>query len=352
MIPCGMLLLLPAASAAEVTTMPDRLGGALEVRYRGRIEVGSLVEGTQTIAKRKIQEHHVDVDLEFAPIAGAAVVLGLEATPSWNWSYPDARTMTLEPVGGGGSYEFGEPDPEAPVYTRKGSGLAGVWIGAAFSPFSERLFPKQRGSWRFDVGVRPGSKKSNRWTVNNGKRGASMGGNAVRLSGAFSQRSGLAEPYVRAVYQNEGKVTVALADEQGPTAPEFTVKPASSVEITGGTSILGNKDSPGTTSFDIHIGAAYRTWEDLPSGMLLPNVLASAKAVPATHSETVTGLFGMGTWLAFGKNIGMSLGAEFTYTVPNRQEHLFEVTTSPDTFGVQWHAALRGTLSRADFAKK
>lgn len=351
MIASGMLLLLASAGAAEVTTMPDRLGGALEVRYRGQVEFGSLLEGTQVVSKRQIQEHHVDAKLEFSPLAGAALVVGLEGTAAWKWSYPSARTMVLEPVDGGGSYEFGEPDPDAPPYERKGSGVAGVWLGAAFSPFSERLFPKQRASWRFDVGVRPGNKKSNRWTVGqNGQRGASMGGNAVRLSGAFSQRSGLAEPYVRAVYQNEGKVTVALADEDGPRAPAFTVKPASWVEVIGGTSILGNKDSPGTTSFDIHVGATYRTWEDLPSGMLLPNVLDAAKTIPSTHSETISGLVGMGTWLAFGKNVGMSLGARFVYTVPNRQEHLFDVTTSPDTFGVQWHAALRGTLSKADFS--
>ena len=343
------MLWMLTASAAEVTAFPAPIGGSVEVQYRGRVEIGGLNEGDQRIADRRVQQHDIDATVEFSPFKGAAVVIGLEVTPSWSWRYPNARTMLLEPVDGGGSYLFSEPDTEGEPYTVKGGGLTGVWLGAAFAPFSEKLFPKQKVSWRVDFGVRPGNKKSNRWTYKNGKRGAGPGTTGIRIATAFSRRGGVAEPYVRMRYQHEGKAEIELVDANGTvTNPAFVVDPASTVEIIGGTGVLASKLQKDPSFFDVHLGAIYRTWEDLPSGMLLPNVIGAAKAVPVTHSESITGVFGIGVNLAFGPNVSADLGVEGTYTVPHRQEHLFDVTTSPDTFGVNWHVGIKGTLSKAD----
>lgn len=345
------MLWILAASAAEVTEIPGPIGGSIELQYRGQLQFGGLVEGTERIAERRVQEHHLDATLEFSPFRGAALVLGLEAAPSWMWTYPEARQMLLEPVDGGGSYLFSTPDPEAEPYTVKGGGLTGFWIGAAFAPFSERLFAKQKVSWRVDFAVRPGNKKSNRWTVRDGKRGAGPGTTGIRVAGAFSRRGGVAEPYVRMRLQHEGKTEIELADEQGVRNPTFVVDPASTVELIGGTGVLASKLQKDPSYFDVHLGAIYRSWEDVPSGMYLPNVIEASKAIPITHSESFTGVFGLGANLAFGSNVSADLGVEAAYTIPHRQEHLFDVTTSPDTIGINWHVALKGTLEKADLDK-
>lgn len=346
------MLLMLAAFASEVTAFPEPMGVGLAVTYRGFYELGDLEEGDQMIAKRRLQEHHVDAGVEFSPFTGVALTLGLEASPHWSWTYPEARTMLLEPVEGGGSYLFSNPsDPAAPAYQRKGSGLTGVWVGGAVAPFSEALFANQKVSWRLDFAMRPGSKKSNRWTVNDaGKRGASPGSLGVRVAGAFSRKGGIAEPYVRAIYRHEGKVTLQLADETGTMNDAFTVDPGSSLEVIGGTGVLANEDD--SSAFDVHIGAVYKSWEDLPTGMLLPNVIDAAKTVPATHSESFTGIFGIGADLSFGDNASATLGGRFSYTLPHRQEHLFNVRTSADTFGIHWYLTVRARVSKSDFGPK
>ncbi|MEZ4321423.1 MAG: hypothetical protein R3F61_28385 [Myxococcota bacterium] len=346
-----LFALAMTASGAEVTWMPDRLSGAATLRYGGRYERGYLEEQGIRISERRLTEHHVDLGVQFAPVPGAAVTVDLAMTPSWLWRYPNARQMLLEPVDGGGSYVF-SPDPvDAEPVDVKGGGIEGVWLGLALAPFSEAFDLGQRVTWRFDVAYRTGNKSNNRWTFVDGKRGGGPGGSALKVQGAFSRRGGSAEPYVRGSFVKENKVTVDLTDGQGNTiATGLELQPASTAEILGGTEVISSDRDGTRTAMDFQLGFRYRTWEDVPSGLLLPNVIEASKTIPVTHSESLQGLATMGLNLVFSDIVRTTTGARFEYTVPHTQEHVYDVQTSPDTFGVGWYFSITGTLGPDDLS--
>lgn len=350
-----LIALAMTASAAEVTWTPEKLHVAASVNYRGSFEFGYLEEQAIRVSQRRFTEQNVDLGLQFSPIPGATLTLGLATTPSWLWRFPQARQMLLEPVDGGGSYVFADQAPEdtEPVGTN-GGGINGAWVGAAFSPFSEAFDLGHRVTWRLDVAYRTGNKNKNRWAVVDGKRGGAMGGSAIKIAGAFSRRGGAAEPYVRGTWLKENKVTVDVTDAQGTViAPGLEIDPADSVEILGGTEVIASENAltHTRTAVDFNLGFRYRTWEDLPSGFLLPNVIEASKAITVTHSERVQGLAGMGLNLVFSDTVRTTTGARFQYTLPHTEEHIYDVQTSADTFGVAWYFSITGTLGANDVAE-
>ena len=350
-----LLALASPAEAADVTWTPERLHGAAGVRYDGSYTWGWLSEDDgidadvdptpdDVVSGRRITEHNVDLGIQFTPIDGITAVIDLSLSPSWLWRYPDAKQMLIEPVEGGGSYVFADsPDPAADPVDVRGGGINGVWLGLALSPFNERFQQNHKVTWRLDAAFRPGRPNNNRWVLDEGSRGGSPGGTALRLSGAFSRRGGSAEPYVRGRFQQEGRVEVELASPDG-TAATVELRPASHVELLGGTEVLASQRTEVETAIDFHLGFRYFTWEDLPSGMLLPNVIDAGKTIAVTRSERVQGLAGMGLNLRFSDVVRTSTGARFQYTVPHRLEHIYDVRTSPDTFGVAWYFSITGTL--------
>lgn len=330
--------------------MPDRLHVAASLKYDGRYERGYLEEQGIRVAGRRITEHGLDLGLQIAPIRGAAVTLDLAMTPRWLWRYPDARQMLLEPVDGGGSYQFAtDPDPGGDPVDVSGGGITGVWLGAAFSPFSEAFDLNHRVTWRFDVGYRTASK-NHRWSYTDGKRGGALGSSAIKVQGAFSRMGGAAEPYVRARYIKESKVTTDLVDATGTVvASGIELHPASSIEILGGSEVIASKSENGNrTAADFQIGFRYHTWEDLPSGLLLPNVIDASKTIPVTRSERIQGIAGMGVNLVFSDIVRTTTGARFEYTLPHTLEHVYDVQTSPDTFAVSWYFTITGAIGADD----
>jgi hypothetical protein len=337
------------AGAAEVSWMPEALEGSAQLRYGGRLERGGLTEGAVRVADRRVLEHRLDVNLQFAPIRGLAVTLGFAHVPSWSFSYPNARPMLVEPVDGGGSYLYGEPIDADPAVGVSGRGLEGIWLGAAVAPFSETYDKGHRTTWRLDLGVRPGAKGNTRWSATDGTRGAAPGGTAIRMIGAFSRRAGPADGYLRVAWQREGKAAVDVVDELGTAwVSGLAVQPASTVELLGGTEVVAITDDGARTAVDVHVGFGYRTWEDLPSGILLPNVIDAARTIPVTHSESVNGLAGLAVHVRFTHNVRVSLGGRFEYVLPHTQEHVYDVQTTADTFGASWTAGVTGVLGKDD----
>lgn len=330
---------LLVAQAADVTHLPDMVEAG--VSYAGSLDSGRLSEGDVEVADRRVSEQGMRLDASFSPTPGIAFTAGVELTAAWSWRYHGARTMLLEPVDGGGSYSA-SPDPEegaAPVEV-KGSGLTGVWLGAVLVPFHELYEREQRVSWRVEIGYRTGSRASNRWTVREGAgRGGGPGGSALRVAGAFSRRTGLAEPYIRFQHQAENPVTVDVLDEQGRGAT-MDLKPASVTEIRGGCEL--NTGDTDALALDFWVGARYHGPERVPSGLLLPNVLDASTTIAVTHSDRIAGLGGVGFHLSFAPYVRASAGIAVRYTLPHTQEHLYAVETSPDTVGAEWYARITG----------
>src|SRR5687767_6373349 len=115
-----LLLFATLARAAEVTDLPPEWGVEARLSYGASSLSGSLLEGEQQVAKRRISRHDLLLGAEFAPLPWVALSLDLAFTPSLRYRYPEAREMTIEPLTGSGSYLSGAPSPEAPTLRASG----------------------------------------------------------------------------------------------------------------------------------------------------------------------------------------------------------------------------------------
>ncbi|MCA9492298.1 MAG: hypothetical protein KC621_20335 [Myxococcales bacterium] len=338
-----VLFLAHPASAADVTDMAPGLGALGTLRYAGSSLDGHLVESGEVVAGRKVQRHDLDLGLEFAPAPGVALTLDLALTPSLTFTYADSRTMIVEPEDGSGSYLAGEA-VAAPVEIRAG-GLTGFWVGAAFAPFSETYAKGQQSSWRIDAALRPPSASRNLWTTVDAKRGTAPGGLGMRVGGAFSVDRGVGNPWVQAVYQSEGRVAVDVVDENGNQwATELAVKPASTLLTRFGVAIEGWEDPDLGAAFavDLYLGGQYQTWQDVASGVYLPNVLEGGRSIPVTSGDSLAGIAGIALDAAVNEYVQIRAGSEFTYRTPYTLEHVYDVQTSADTWQIGWFFQVQG----------
>lgn len=336
------LPLAAPARAADVTEMAPALGVRSFFRYGGSTLRGDLVEEGGVVASRQVDRHDLDLAAEFAPVAGFAATLQLALTPAQTWSYTDTRAMVVEPADGTGSYLSGEPTKDVSLDTR---GFGGVWLGAALAPFSESYAKNQHATWRLDVGFRTPSSGRNLWVARDGARGPAPGGSAFRLAGAFSTDRGVGSPFVTASWVHENRAELTIVDEEGTTwARKLAVKPADVVDLRAGISLRAHENADAGSAFDVELwmGAQYRAWEDVASGLYLPNVLASGRSIPVTAGDSIAGVAGLGLETALNEHVEVRTGAEFTYRTPYRLEHVYDVKTSADTWQLGWFFALQG----------
>lgn len=343
MLALSPLLLSTVGHATQVTEMPARLGVIGGFEYSGSSLQGDLVEAGREVAQRRVSRHDLDLQAAFAPAEGVAFTLEIAITPSMRLSYPDARTMIVEPLDGSGSYLSGDTVADSPAV--KASGLQGLWLGVALAPFSQRYLKNQGSTWRLDAAFRTPSPNRNLWTAPNGTRGAAPGGTALRLVGAFSTDRGVAEPWLRGELVKENPVNVEVVDEEGVTwARELAVQPASTFDITGGVAVVGYSQSETSTevAVDLFLGAQYRTWEDVASGVYLPNVLDGARSIPVTAGDSIAARTGFAVDLQVNEYIQVRSGLEFTYRTPFRLEHVYPVSTSADSWQIGWSFQFQG----------
>lgn len=346
----------PSALGAEVTDMPPGLRGDIHLRYDGRYQRGDLVEERapgeaielDPTMVRKLSEHVLTTRIEFAPVDGVAFTVGLPATLDLRYTFKDGREMLFEPSEGSGSYEYGGVLADQPSY--KGSGLQGVWIGGAFAPLAERYRRDLGVTWRIDAGFRTPNRKHVLWNGGD-KRGAAPGGWALGLGAAFSRDKGRANPYLDLDMVLELPTKVDVVDADGQTqATDLTVRAASKVDVTAGVELVSTEDREIGNRFavDLFAGFGYRSWEDMPSGFLLPSVLEGSKEIAVTQSDHVLVRMGMGFDYHVNRWIGLRLGAEGRYYTPHQIENVYPVYTGPNTFEVAWNLALVGRVRLKD----
>jgi len=339
--------LLPIASwSAEVTDMPSELNGMASLTYGGFAEYGALTEDGVNVGKRRVSRHDLNYKIQFAPITGTAIFVDIDHTPSVRYAFPDSNNMLIEPVDGGGTYVGGEPAKDVPVVS--GGGLNGVWVGAAFQPFSERYERfDQQSTWRLEMAFRTGSANRNLWTAPNGKRGSAPGGTAMRLAGAVSTEMGVGNPYVSTVWVKENRVTVDLTDEDGVThAKGVELNPASSIQFRGGIEVIGYEEPTRGTraAVDFFLGMGYRSWEDIASGVYLPDVLEGSKQIAVTSAEQVNVLAGIQVDYHVNDKVRARTGPDFRFHTPFRPEHVYDTQTKPDHIGIGWMFRIEGVL--------
>jgi hypothetical protein len=330
------------AVAADVTDLPPVQGLSVRLSYDGAFTTGTLEEDGETISGRQVTRHDLLWRAEVSPAKGLAINVGLEHSPGILYRYPDARPMIFEPSTGAGTYLFSRPGPDTEVRI---AGVSGVWLGAAVTPYSETFDKQHQATWRLDVALRPASPRRNIWVARNGKRGPAPGGTAVRISAAFSKDLGTGNPYLAFAFQNEGKVQVDLEDEAGTVhAKGVQLEPASTVEMTGGAEIIAwqDADNDRRVAADLWLTAGYRTWQDVGSGVLLPNVLDGSLGIPVTSGEAIYARAGVGADVHMMAALRTRTGVWVGWESPTRVEHVYAVTTAPETLTIGWSLTLEG----------
>jgi len=346
-----LILLAPfvaaGARAAEVTDMAPEMGILGGLTYTGSALNGTLVEDDTTIAERRVSRHDLNLAVEFSPAERVAITLAVPITLLWRFSFPEARTMVVDPITGTGTYLADDTTAEATAITA--AGLQGVWLGAAVAPFSEQYAASDTITWRLDGAIRTPSAKRNLWTAPSGRRGAAPGGWGFRLAGAFSTDLGAGEPYLTAEYLRESKVSVDVVEDGVTWATDLPLHPASVLGATGGVEIvaLDRPDTGTRFAVDLSLGAAYRTWEDIATGVYLPNVLDSARSIPVTAGDSVSGTVGVALDLHVDAHVRLRSGATLEVRTPYRPEHLYEVRTATDTYVIGWTFEVTGVASFA-----
>jgi hypothetical protein len=353
------------AGATEVTDMAPERGVRALVQYGGSRLTGGLVEQGIRIADRRFERHDLGLQLELSPLRGASLTLGLDGTPSQSWTFDNARPMILDPLTGSGTYltaadlaglsddgigaPTGDPEVEPAIvgdtYGFRASGLNGVWIGVAVAPFSQTYARNQATNWRLDVAFRTPSKGNNLWSVrDNGNRGTSPGGSALRLQGAWSADLGVGVPYLTASWNKENKVTLDIVDATGATvARGLTLRPASTLQSTVGIEIDAWEDDAGSKfALDLFGGFGYRSWEDVATGVYLPETLDLGQTIPVTTSESIFVRAGAGVNVHGGDHVLARAQIDASYGTPYRLEHLYDVSTTWDSWTLGWRLTFGG----------
>ena len=77
--------------------------------------------------------------------------------------------------------------------------------------------------------------------------------------------------------------------------------------------------------------------------MYLPNVLDGARSIPVTTGDQVFARAGTGVGFAVPSVGPVRGGLTFTYRIPYRLEHVYDVQTSGDTLEIGWSLEVSAT---------
>lgn len=344
-----MLLLTHTASAAEATELAPWLRGDVDITYGFAAENARLLEDGTAVGTRDTLSHTVDFAGEFTAGPGIAVYFDLPFYAGTDIRYADTYTMIIDPNTDSGTYLGAAAASEDPSVS--GKGLGGTWLGLKGTPFSEDLFAKRgdKVTWLIDVGFRF-PDKSNLWTVSeDGQRGAGPGSSAFRLKTAFSTHLKWTEPYMVASLTRSGPAkNVALVDADGTqlTDDAVSVQPASEMALRAGLEVVAvNREAVGARfAIDAHTDFGYRSWQDIPSGIFLPDVLDSSRSALATQGEAGFVSAGLSLNYRIMEWVQLNVGGDLGTIMPQQVEHFYDVGTGmgTTTWGINTTLKIRG----------
>jgi hypothetical protein len=326
----SLLLLLPIVEAAELTDLAPAMRGDIAVRYDWDAERARLQESGETVGKRVIAAHTVTWSGSFSFIDGAAAFFEIPHIAAEKVRYPEANAMIFDPTADAGTMLNTSKLADPPEI--RGTGVGGMWIGLRGTPVSEQLFGKRgdRTTWMLETAVRF-KDKTNLWTYGpRGTRGAGPGAPAVRLATTISTTKGDASPYVDVRWERSGRITTDLVDEnENVLATGVELRPASTVGLSVGTDLL--LEEYGTdgaqVAMDFRGTFAYRTWQDIPSGIYLPDILDASTGLVANESETASVMFLTGVNWRIHEYVQLNISGEVGTGTPRRAENFYPVST-------------------------
>lgn len=328
------LLLLPLLAAparsAEVTALPPKLRGSASLAWQTEGDRATLEEQGFEVGARSIRRHDLQLSADFAAWRGVVLGVKLPVVLDQRIAWTSPREMTFDPSSGGGSY-IGA-DRLGDVQTQSGGGLAGPSFHLTLAP----LIADQPGrrvstsTMLFEVGYRLQDRSSFWQAKADGSRGGGEGADALLLRGAFSKQAASSEPYLEAKVERSFTVPTTLRDANGEAVqPEAAVRPASRVDLRAGVELPVQKAQDHALHLDLRARFGYRTWQDIPSGLYLPDVLAASREVLITQGDSVYGMVGLGLGLDFNRMVDARAGVDVGTETPYRVEHPYPVRTKP-----------------------
>lgn len=322
----------PAAQAADVTELAPMLRGDVQLAYDLDAERARLLEGDALVGRRGLTDHTVTWSASFSVYTGLALFTELPHHVSSRIRFRDAQSAGFDPVNDTGTYvgtpSLGDPDPTL------GKGLGGTWLGIRGAPYHEQLFADRgdrasvllEAAWRFQ-------DQTNLWSYGpRGERGAGPGGAAFRLRGAFSTTHRSAQPYLVATWVRPTGIDMDVTDANDRVLASGRFTPASEVELLAGAELtVSEYQDGGRVNLDFRGRFGYRSWQDIPSGLYLPDVLDGTEGQTATEGEHafLTGQVGVNWRIVH--YLQWNTAGEFGFKTPRTVEHFYPVTTGLDT---------------------
>jgi hypothetical protein len=317
------LLLVPAALAAELTTLPPAMTGDASLSYRTNQSRMVLEEGGSKVGGVLEADHVITVGGVFSVLDDLAVAVEIPIHPLTRISYTNSHLMGWDPTRGEGTYLGTEPDSASSL---EGKGLDGVWLGLRGTPLSEAR--GQQATWLLDLSFRTPHASKNFWVGTNKARGAGVGAAAQRLTATFATTRGIAHPYLQIVLLRQGSLEVELDDGT------FTVQPEKSATMGAGTEFFHYKDpaSGNEIHSDFRLGFGYHTDATYPSGTWLPHVLPATAGQTTLKGEhtSVSGTAGL-IW-RFLPEAKMALRGGMGWLSPTRLEDAYPIYTDASSF--------------------
>jgi hypothetical protein len=225
----------------------------------------------------------------------------------------------------------------------KGSGVGGVWIGAKGTPFSEAFTRRKNPfTWLLEGAVRTPNETNQLVVVTPNTEGglsthgAGPGGVGLRVASTTSARRGRTEPYLRLAYEENLPHEIdVMADTGEVLARNVTVDPANRLDAVVGAELIAgeNEQSGARTAFDLHLGAGWQSYQDIPTGLELPAVLIpDAGVVQQAEAMELGG--GLGIDVRFMRYLEWDLYGDVRYHFPQRIESPYPVYTGGDTLHI------------------
>ena len=346
MLSATLLILstLPAALASDATELAPWLRGDVVVDYQFSAENARLLEDDTQVGSRQIQDSQLSFGGDFTFAPGAALTFAIPYFAGTKISYTDATDMAIDPTTDSGTMLDTEVlDPQPAIY---GKGLGGAWIGLRGTPFSEALFPKRgdKVTWMLEASYRF-RDRSNLWTTEGTDRGAGPGSAAFKLGTAFSTTIGWSQPYVSLSLLR----SVPLRDiENTGLQSDQVIQTASTLDMTAGTEIvaISSPSSGARLAFDLHGNFGLDSWQDIPSGVMLPSVLDASKSLVATEGEHSYVNGGLTVRYRAFEWVQLDLGGDVGMVMPYQVEHFYPVDTGMGTLA--WSMNTRLTMRGRD----